>query len=557
LPAIQTVHTTYLTAPRRLAARASSRLLSLALNPVLLRDVRSMFRGRRAFLLLLGYLIALAIAMAIAALIYYQEHFSYTRTAVALSGYGQYMFIGIFETQLVLLALIVIAYSASAISLEREKQTYSMLAITSLSSAEIVFGKIASITLLCLVLLLTSAPLAALCLVFGGTSPAIIGLSYGMLALKIPLWAAIGIVISISAGRTITAYAVTLVAIVAETVASVLLMGPHLDGPMCLLTPAFAPLFDDPSVSLEFLGRQLSPWVIALPYHLLLTGLVLVSAAESMLHYRPKRSAWLRALLLLTTSFFAFLLMSSALTGALIYLPHIPDRSLMLALILTWLWTCVLLPVFISYPPPPGPRAQLALLLSPRHWFRRHPTSGLGFCFCLWVAALLGVFATLFVAELAAPGFATSVLSYARRGPLLIALAIYALSILAYASLGIVLAVIHRARREVALATYLIILAVNAVGTIYLAGHDVMRRPPTNPALVLASPAAAASTVLTSGRRGSIFRRFSPDQALTYGLGYSVLVLTGAFWHSQRGRRSLDSVETPPRAGAPEAPEEV
>lgn len=557
MPAIRTIYRTYLTAPGRLAASASSRLLSLALNPVLLRDIRSMFRGRRAFLLLLGYLIALAIAMCIAALIYYQQHVSYTWTAVSLSGYGQYMFIGIFETQLVLLALVVIAYSASAISLEREKQTYSMLAITSLSSAEIVFGKIASITLLCLVLLLTSAPLAALCLVFGGTSPAIIGLSYGMLALKIPLWAAIGILISITAGRTTAAYAVTLVAIALENFGSVLLMGPHLDQPMCLLNPALAPFADDPSFSFDFLGRQLSPWLIALPYHLLLTGLVLVSAAESMLYYRPKRSAWLRGLLIATTSFFAFLLMASALTGALTILPHIPHQSLMLALILTWVWTCALLPVFVSYPPPPGPRAHLILLLSPRHWFRRHPTAGLGFCFCLWVAGLLGVFSAVFVAELALPVFALSSLSYALPGPLLIALAIYALSILAYASLGIVLAVIHRARREVALATYLVILAINAFGVIYLAGHDVMRRPPTTPALVLASPAAAASTVLTSGRRGSIFHQFSPDQAVIYGLGYSILVLAGACWHFERSRRSLDSVKTPPRAGAPEAADEV
>ena len=365
---------------RRVAARASSRAVSLALNPVLLRDARSMFRGRRASFLQLVYLLTLVIAMGIAALICYEQNVSGGYRSSGISEYGRYIFVGIFETQVVVVLLIVVAYSAASIALEREKQTYDMLAVSTLSSAEIVFGKMASITLLCYMLLLTSAPLAAFSLLFGGISPNAVASSYAILALKIPLWAAIGVLASTVVGRSIPAYVTTLVALGAENFASFTLMAVSgSPSAIALLNPALGPFVDDPYLQFALLGHPISPWLISIPYHLLLTGLAFVGAAESMLHYHPKRSIWLRSLLLLFTLFFAFMLTVSFLEGPLSGARGIPTEFLMFPLMLLWAWACVFAPIFSSYPADPvrrsAPISSRKLLLSPLHWWRRDPSS--------------------------------------------------------------------------------------------------------------------------------------------------------------------------------------
>ncbi|MBN1459171.1 MAG: hypothetical protein JXA57_06525, partial [Armatimonadetes bacterium] len=196
-------------------------------NPVLVRDMRALFRGRRVAVTQLAYLIGLAIAMGISAMAaraqYAMQGFQSLQGA---PDYGRWMFTSLYEAQVVLLLLVAVAYSAGAISLEREKQTYDVLAITSLKSAEVVLGKVWSVSLLCWLLLLTATPLAAFCLFFGGISPGEIALSYGLLAPKIPLWAALGVLASVLTGRSISAYITALFAVGMENVLSFSLMAP-------------------------------------------------------------------------------------------------------------------------------------------------------------------------------------------------------------------------------------------------------------------------------------------------------------------------------------------
>jgi hypothetical protein len=63
------------------------------------------------------------------------------------------------------------AYTAGAISLEREKQTLDLLATTPISSLAIVLGKLASALTFVFLLILSSIPLTALVFTFGGVSP--------------------------------------------------------------------------------------------------------------------------------------------------------------------------------------------------------------------------------------------------------------------------------------------------------------------------------------------------------------------------------------------------
>jgi hypothetical protein len=121
---------------------------------------------------------------------------------------------------------------------------------------------------------------------------------------------------------------------------------------------------------------------------------------------------------------------------------------------------------------------------------------------------------------------------------LALALPIYALSIIAYAAWGTVLAIRFPYRREIALASVIIILAANSVGIIYILGYGAMRKPPRTPALVLASPPAAASTILAAGSRRSMFGGFRPTDAIIFGFGYSALLLAGAAWYVAADRRT-------------------
>ncbi len=505
-----------------------------------------MFRERRILAAQLGYLLALMAAMVIAALMLYG---SGLRTGApgaghALAEFGRWMFIGIAEVQVVLILLIVVAYSAGAISMEREKQTYETLAITSLTSAEVVVGKVASVTILCYLLMLTSLPLAACCLLFGGVSPGEIVVSYLVLALKVPFWASIGVLASVLSGRSLAAYVATLVAVAGENFLSIMIMeyGPY--PPVCagLFSPFAAPVAE--GIDFELLGLAVPSWLLPIPYAGLLTALAVVGSAEAMLHYRPKRSPLLRTLLLAATFYMAFLF------GALAVERSVRSQTavalpVLSILLVAWLWACVFVPVVTSYEPKPGASDSRRLArgaVDPKRWLDREAASGGGYCLLVWAVALLGAFAAIAIAlvtRYAGVGLPT----YLTNTPALgLALIIYALSIIAYSACGTVLAVVNRARREVALAMMLLILFMNS-GAAYAAGVHIMRKVPRAAPAVLASPAAAGSAILARGIGGSLWRRYSLDEAVVYGLGYSLLLLAGARWYYRRSQRRAVSSE--------------
>ncbi len=516
-------------------------------NPLMVRDARSIFRGRRFIMFQFLYTLVLMIAIGIAALIFYQDRASQGLGATPFSEFGRWMFVGLFETQVVLLALIAVAYSAGSISQEREKQTYEILAVTRLASSEVVLGKLWSVVLLCYLLMFTSAPLAAFCLIFGGVSPAEVALGYGLLALKIPLWVALGIFASITCGRTGNAYIVTFVIIFVETMVSVFLMQPSPNGTQPgLFSPFLAPLASEFDFKLFKWG--LPPWLLPLPYNLLLTALTVVASAEAMLHYPPKRSPLLRGLALAVTLLLAFLVTASiiGISSGLQFVPPTarsvrpPRFPLPVVPIIcsAWLYACWFIPVVTSYPPAkkagePGYPRFLASL-NPRVWFHRDALGGLGFCFLVWLTTLLGAFSAGLLSSLS--NWGKLPLAFLISPVLLLALTILALSLVAYCTFGAALAITHGSRREVSLATFLIFLLMNSLAVVYVLGYDLLRRVPSHPALIFASPAAAATAVF--GRTvGPKWRTFTPDEAFIYGLGYSLLLILLANLYYTRHRR--------------------
>ncbi len=277
-----------------------------------------------------------------------------------------------------------------------------------------------------------------------------------------------------------------------------------------------------------------------------------------MEHYRPKRSAWLRGLLLAGTSFLAFLMMGLWQTGAAgrqIYgYSGGPPRSavppVIAALALVWVWACAFVPVFASYPPRPAAGGRLGKWmispLSPRDWFQRDARAGPLFCLCLWAAGILGVFLPLGLALAIPRTSGTGNWPSSLPGPtwsLALALIVYALSIAAYASWGAALAAIVRARREVALATLMMMLLLNLFGLLYWMGYGIVRRVPRHPALVLASPPAAASALMAPRVRSSTWRHYGATEAAFFGLSYPALLWVSAYWYLSRRALSASASE--------------
>jgi ABC-type transport system involved in multi-copper enzyme maturation permease subunit len=143
------------------------------LSAVGTKELRGRMRGRRAFVILTVYLILLATFAWMMQLILEQE---YGRTmgssaAFASAQIGRGVFGALMMLETLLVAALAPAFTAGAISMEREKQTLDMLATTPVSSVSIVVAKLFSALIYLFILIFASIPLTALVFVFGGVAP--------------------------------------------------------------------------------------------------------------------------------------------------------------------------------------------------------------------------------------------------------------------------------------------------------------------------------------------------------------------------------------------------
>ena len=146
---------------------------------IMSKELRSRFRGRRAFIVLTIYLGALA-------LIAYGAYISAGPNAVsqpvlgpdgtafiganASATIGQAIFALLSVFQLMLVAFLAPAFTTGAISLEREKATLDLLITTPLRPGAIVVGKLLSALAFVVLLILAGIPVSALVLMYGGAS---------------------------------------------------------------------------------------------------------------------------------------------------------------------------------------------------------------------------------------------------------------------------------------------------------------------------------------------------------------------------------------------------
>ena len=150
---------------RRLAAGLGTLLWE---NPVVVKELRGRMRGRRAFVVLTIYLLVLSCITSLL----YLAYASAAQQPYGPDSYliGKVVFGGILGLQLVLVVFITPAFTAGAISGERERQTYDLLRTTLLPARALVSGKLISALAYVVLLVLAAVPLQSIAFLLGGVA---------------------------------------------------------------------------------------------------------------------------------------------------------------------------------------------------------------------------------------------------------------------------------------------------------------------------------------------------------------------------------------------------
>jgi ABC-2 type transport system permease protein len=142
-------------------------------NPILIKEMRTRMRGTRAFLVLTGYVVTLSV---IVSLIYIVLHKNAPSTVVNQA--GSVLTPVLIYVQMGLICLIAPTFSASAISSEREQQTFDLLIASLARPSTILFGKVGAALSYLFLTLFGSLPLIALTYSLGGVALRDIAIAY-------------------------------------------------------------------------------------------------------------------------------------------------------------------------------------------------------------------------------------------------------------------------------------------------------------------------------------------------------------------------------------------
>jgi len=182
------------------------RLKALAQNPITVKELRSRMRGRRAFVVLTVYLIGMSGIISLVYLAY----------ASSVSGpygpdprqAGKVVFAAVLGMQVILVTFIGPAFTAGAVSGEKERQTYDLLRTTLLTARSFVTGKLISALSYVLLLIVAGIPLQSIAFMLGGISPIELILSQLLIVVAAVTFALYGLFCS-STMRTTLAASVT------------------------------------------------------------------------------------------------------------------------------------------------------------------------------------------------------------------------------------------------------------------------------------------------------------------------------------------------------------
>ena len=167
-----------------------------------IRELRGRMRGKRAFFFLTFYLSLLAGILWLA--LRSTENTGGLTVNEAMN-LGRGIFGGVVMIETLVVVALAPAYTAGAITSEREKQTYDLLAVTPISSLSLVLGKLLSGLSYLALVVFASFPIACLAFLFGGIDPIDIARSYIVIVAAGLAIGGIGIWCSAAMSRTQTA----------------------------------------------------------------------------------------------------------------------------------------------------------------------------------------------------------------------------------------------------------------------------------------------------------------------------------------------------------------
>jgi ABC-type transport system involved in multi-copper enzyme maturation permease subunit len=107
------------------AIESSGRFKAILQNPVTMKELRSRMRGRRAFVVLTVYLLVMSLFLSLVYLAYASA--SGTRFGPDSRQAGKAMFATVLGVEVFLVIFIAPAFTAGAITGEKERQTYDLL----------------------------------------------------------------------------------------------------------------------------------------------------------------------------------------------------------------------------------------------------------------------------------------------------------------------------------------------------------------------------------------------------------------------------------------------
>ena len=199
---------------------AVSRLLT---NPVTVKELRGRMRGRRAFAVLTLYLLILSGVISVVYLAYSGNVTGPGSGAARTAGKG--LFAAVLAVQVFLVAFIGPAFTAGAISGERERQTFDLLRTTLLSAESFVLGKLISALSYVFLLVLVSIPLQSIAFLLGGLSLTELVVSQVVILVAAVAYALYGLWCSAAMRTTLAATVTTFAGMLFVTFGTPLLAG--------------------------------------------------------------------------------------------------------------------------------------------------------------------------------------------------------------------------------------------------------------------------------------------------------------------------------------------
>ncbi len=177
-------------------------------NPVTVKELRSRMRGRRAFVVLTVYLVLMSAFISLVYLAFVSSY-SYGPYGPDPRVAGKTIFSTVTAVQAFLVTFIGPAFTAGAVSGEKERQTYDLLRTTLLSAESFVAGKLFSALSYVLLLALAAIPLQSIAFLLGGVSPAELIISQLIIIIAAVSFALYGLYCSTAMKTTLAASVAT------------------------------------------------------------------------------------------------------------------------------------------------------------------------------------------------------------------------------------------------------------------------------------------------------------------------------------------------------------